>query len=275
MKKTSLFNVNAPTKYSIVPGSNIVQQKDEEIYIDCNPTGVSNKDIQTYNIPINSELSQEKQNMDYMKTTVNFFVFIIGLAFCYFAVPKMYKTVIVDNAILFNKKYPQTIFDVWQRIRSADIWLTLIITAIFLTMLILGFKESNYIYITTGLFICIFYGLSFSIIQNSKMDKEFMTLRNSQFTIPKPYEKTAPDTEPIEYFNIKDYFMLFTQSVIYFLKECIPAWIGVSIIYLILLTMTMYGVYGNNSWINYVYYSTIGSLVVLPILVSIIKLMLL
>lgn len=275
IKTTKLFNIDAPTHYSIIPGTNITKQEDEEIYIDCNPTGVSNTDIQTYNIPINSELSREKQDMDYMKTTVNFFVFIVGLAFCYFAVPKMYKTIVIDNSILFNKKYPQTIYNVWHRIRSADIWITLIISAFFLTMLILGFKESNYIYITTGLFICVFYGLSFSIIQNSKMDKDFMTLRNSQYTIPMPYVETAADAEPEDYFNIKDYFLLFSQSAIYFIKDCIPAWIGVSIMYLILLTITMYGVFGNNTWMNYVYYATIGPLIVLPMFVCIIKLMLL
>lgn len=272
IKTTKLFNINAPTKYSIIPAANIVKQQDDEIYIDCNPTGVSNSDIQTYNIPINSELSQEKQKMDYMKTTVNFFVFIVGLAFCYFAIPKMYKTVVIDNSILFNKKFPTGVFDIWQRIRSADIWLTLIICAVFLTMLILGFKDSNYVYITTGLFICIFYGLSFSIIQNNKMDKEFMTLRNNEYTIPKPYESTSPDADPIDYFNIKDFFLLFSQGLIYFFKDCLPAWIGVSIIYLIILTLTMYGV---NNWANFMYFSTIGTLIILPLLVCLIKLMLL
>lgn len=277
IKTTSLFNINAPTHYSFLSQKNISHQQDEEIYIDCNPSGVSNSDIQTYNIPINSELSQEKQNMDFMKTTVNFFVFIVGLAFCYFAVPKMYKTVVVDNAILFNKKYPQSIFDVWQRIRSADIWLTLIISVLFLTMLILGFTDSNYTYITTGLFICVFYGLSFSIIQNSKMDKEFMTLRNSEYTIFRPYEAVSSDAEPIEYFNLKDYFQLFVQSITFFIKECIPAWIGVVIMFLILLIFAMLSVYGTDpgKWVNFIYYSTIGPFVVLPIFVCIIKMMLL
>lgn len=274
LKTTDLFSVSAPTVYNVIPRSNITVQKDEEIYIDCNPSGVSNTDIATYNIPINSELSQEKQDMDYMKTTVNFFVFIVGLAFCYFAIPSMYKTIVVDNAILFNKKYSPEVPDVWKRIRSADIWLTLIVCAMFLTMLILGFQQSNYVYITTGLFICIFYGLSFSILQNSKMDKEFMTLRSSQYTIAKPYELPAPGVEP-QYFNIKDYFQLFVQSCIFFVKECIPAWIGVVFMYLFILILSMYFVYGKNEWTNFVYYATIGPLVVLPLLVCIIRLMVL
>lgn len=274
LTKTDLFSISAPTVYNVIPSNNITVQKDEEIYIDCNPSGVSNTDIATYNIPINSELSQEKQDMDYMKTTVNFFVFIVGLAFCYFAIPTMYKTIVVDNAILFNKKYSPEVPDVWKRIRSADIWLTLIVCAMFLTMLILGFKESNYLYITAGLFICIFYGLSFSILQNSKMDKEFMTLRSSQYTIAKPYETTTPGVEP-QYFNIKDYFQLFVQSCIFFVKECIPAWLGVAFMYLVILTLTMYFVYGSNTWTNFVYYATIGPLVVLPLLVCIIRLMVL
>lgn len=274
LKKTELFSISAPTVYNVIPSKNITVQQDEQIYIDCNPSGVSNSDIATYNIPINSELSREKQDMDYMKTTMNFFVFIIGLAFCYFAIPTMYKTIVVDKAILFNKKYSPEVPDVWKRIRSADIWLTLIVCSVFMTMLILGFKESNYVYITTGLFICILYGLSFSILQNSKMDKEFMTLRSSQYIIAKPYAVPVGGADP-QYFNMKDYFQLFVQSCIFFVTECVATWIGVAFMYLIILTVTMQLVYGKNEWTNFVYYATVGIFVILPLLVCIIRLMVL
>jgi len=60
---TSLFNVNAPTRYTIIPKANIIKQKEDEIYIDCNPAGVSDQEIQTYNVPINSEYTNEKTKL--------------------------------------------------------------------------------------------------------------------------------------------------------------------------------------------------------------------
>jgi len=270
VRKTDLFNVDAPAQYTIIPKASIVKQEDDEIYIDCNPTGASDEEIQTYNVPINSEYSDEKNKMDFMKTTVNFFTFIVGLTFCYFAVPQLYKVIIVDKTILFHEKYATSVPNIWVRIRSADLWISIATGIVFLMLLIIGFQNSNYTYITTALFICVFYGLSFSILQNSKMDKEYMTLRTPTMTRFKPYEIPPADGEPIKYFKAKDLLNLAVQSIMFFGKECIPSYIGAAIMYLVLLFATLY-LSGNFTKEKAMYYSFVGLFAILPILVGLIK----
>lgn len=271
VRKTDLFNVNAPAQYTIINDGNIIKQEDDEIYIDCNPTGTSDAEIQTYNVPINSEYSNEKNKMDFMKTTVNFFTFIVGLTFCYFAVPKLYKAIIVDKTILFHEKYATSVPNIWVRIRSADLWTSIAMGVVFLMLLIIGFQHGNYTYITTALFICVFYGLSFSILQNSKLDKEFMTLRTPTLTRFKPYEIPPADGEPIKYFKVKDFLNLAVQSIIFFGKDCIPSYIGAAIMYLVLLFATLY-LSGNFTKETAIYYSCVGLFAILPIMVCLIKL---
>jgi len=274
IKKTTLFNVNAPTRYTIIPKANIVKQQDDEIYIDCNPTGESDENIQTYNVPINSAYSDQKNNMDFMKTTINFFTFIVGLAFCYFAVPQLYKAIVVDKSILFNQRYSTQLPNIWKRIRSADLWITLIMTIAFLTLIIIGFQKGNYTYITTGLFICVFYGLSFSILQNSKMDGEFMKLRIPELTKAAPYETPSADGEPKKYFDPKDFGLLAVQSIMFFLTSCLPSYIGAVVMYLIILLLTLHFT-GNLNKDMLIYYCTVGILAILPIMVTLIKLVML
>jgi hypothetical protein len=274
IKTTTLFNINAPTRYTIIPKANILKQQDDEIYIDCNPTGESDENIQTYNVPINSAYSDQKNNMDFMKTTINFFTFIVGLAFCYFAVPQLYKAIVVDKAILFHDKYSSSVPNIWVRIRSADLWLTLTMMCVFLSLLIIGFQTSNYTYITTALFICVFYGLSFSILQNSKMDGEFMKLRTPTLTRAAPYETPPEDGEPIKYFKPMDFFNLAVQSLMFFGKECVPSYLGAAIMYLIILLLALYFT-GNFNQSMLTYYCCVGLFAVLPVMICLIKLMML
>jgi hypothetical protein len=91
----SLFSANAPTDYVIIPNKNISMAQDEQIYIDCNPTGESSETINTYNIPVRSDASNEKQEMDYMKTSVNFALFSVLLIVSYFIVPSFYKFMVI------------------------------------------------------------------------------------------------------------------------------------------------------------------------------------
>jgi hypothetical protein len=53
----------------------------DDIYIDCQPTGVSGDEIQTYNLPINSGALATNGQLDFMKMAINFFVFVSILSF--------------------------------------------------------------------------------------------------------------------------------------------------------------------------------------------------
>lgn len=175
IKTTTLFDVN-PTNYTIIPAGGISRFQEDQIYIDCSPTGASQEEINTYNVPINSELMHEKQDMDYMKTSVNFFVFLVGLVVCYFAVPQLYKLLVVEKTILFKSLYPNAIpTPELERIRSIDVFILCSFITLASLSFYYGYAYNNYNLITAGLFSAIFYGLSFSIIQNNKIMDSFMS----------------------------------------------------------------------------------------------------
>ena len=54
------------TKRTIIDSSVSYKGGEDQIYIDCNPTGESNDTIATYNVPINSEYTNELQEEEYL-----------------------------------------------------------------------------------------------------------------------------------------------------------------------------------------------------------------
>jgi uncharacterized membrane protein YccF (DUF307 family) len=184
-KNTDLFSISAPTNYeSETSGAitnapaetsdNVVLGKriDDEIYIDCQPTGPSLEDIATYNIPIGSALSQDMQKLDFMKTSVNFFLFCLGLILIYMGVPVLYKMLVIDKTI-------ENVPDKEERlktIRSADVLIMIGFAIVIFSSFYYGFKEDgDMTLITTGLFGFVILGISISLIMVKKLDLDFTT----------------------------------------------------------------------------------------------------
>jgi hypothetical protein len=183
-KSTDLFKISAPNNYQNnvdTEGSPMISDDNmddnEKIYIDCKPTGAGTEEISIYQLPIGSKLSTDLQNMDFMKTSVNFFVFIFGLIFTYFTVPLTYKMLVVTNV---NKLFPDSTTSNNEvrvkRIRSVDILLSIAFITAAISCFITGFNVDNqFLMVTNGLFLLTFFALSLSIIQFSKTSDEFMS----------------------------------------------------------------------------------------------------
>lgn len=195
---TNLFNISAPTDWSSTTSaaSNLKADSDkdnkndmlnnpDEIYIDCKPTGVSDSDIKTYNIPINSEISNNINQLDFMKTSVNFFIFILTIVFIYFTIPALYKMIVINKVIsYFNDDLARK-----TRIRSADIIIVAFFVIYILGSLQFGFNNDDYTSISNGLFAFVILGISFSLILNSKLNKDFLTHDNKLITYNQDEEK--------------------------------------------------------------------------------------
>jgi len=171
---TDLFNVSAPADY-ITTTVDAEQEEDytaeekpqeskEEIYIDCNPTNDDLRDATTYNLPIGTKLSNDIQKMDLMKTSMNFFVFIIGITFMYFTIPVTYKMLVIEKLTGFEDVNKAN------RIRSADILLSLGFILLILLFLYTGFIKPDGDTQTgiTGIFVFIVFMLSITLIQFNK-----------------------------------------------------------------------------------------------------------
>jgi len=196
---------------------------DDQIYIDCNPTGESAEQISTYNVPINSEYTRDAGKLDFMKITVNLCIVIILMIITYFSVPIVYKAVVIDSINKFltvlatkeEKGYDES--NVLVRIRSADILITMICLGIFIA--IINYDQNDYNMVLLALYVGILYGLSFSTLQFHKLVPSFMKTRIGEKIVGELYpdDKMDPDKQP-KYYKIMDVLKLFFQSLLFALE---------------------------------------------------------
>uniref|UniRef100_A0A6C0JHR1 Uncharacterized protein n=1 Tax=viral metagenome TaxID=1070528 RepID=A0A6C0JHR1_9ZZZZ len=264
---TSLFKISAPNKKvddfdeKDRNHEKIINNPDD-IYIDCKPTGSSVEEITTYNIPIDSDFTKDAQQMDFMKTSMNFFIFIIGLVVVYVAVPSSYKLLVIDKV---NKAFPDNAKKIL-RVRSADIWLFLVFVGGIISLASKSTSENKYsIY---ALYMAIFYGLSFSLIQFNKAGKssDFLkTINNGDITYPDE-TKPIPFDSGLVFKQFNDLLELLGSAfAFFFITSGIPVFVIVCIITFVLLILR-YAV-GLLSPEDFEFYCKV-LLTVIPIFVS-------
>jgi len=209
---TDLFSISAPTNYeSETSGAstnappetsdNKVLGKtiDDEIYIDCQPTGTSLEEIATYNIPIGSALSQDMQKIDYMKTSVNFFLFCLGLILVYMGVPMLYKMLVIDKTLSkISGEDEQK-----KTIRAADVLICTFGVYYVLSCFYYGFRSDGEMsLILNGLFGFVILGISVSLILIKKLDQTFLTYNDKSIKYVQGEEKKESFTESARIFGL-------------------------------------------------------------------------
>ena len=150
-------------------------EETNDIWIDCSPTGESDDTVQALrDIPVDSEYSNHKEQIDGFKMTVHFFMFTLIVLLAFFMVPKLYKAIIVD---FFNTLANNSENSVHRKIFDAD----LVIIIIFLVNLVVAFTSINIYYI---IFISSIAITGYALIQFSKTQTEFMTTngRSANYT---------------------------------------------------------------------------------------------
>lgn len=148
----------------------------EEISIDCSPTGESDEQIKMYNIPIASDFSKEKNITDFMKTTTNFFIFLLGAVLTYFLVPHVYKKIVIDTILTTNalENVTGTPPDkqLIQRLIGADTLITVI-------FMMTGFSfifSKNPTLMLIGSLLIVLYVIAYALIQSKRTDTIYMSV---------------------------------------------------------------------------------------------------
>lgn len=175
----AIYNAN----YIVLPKANISQRGEEEIYIDCTPTGESAETIATYNVPIQSEYTRDWGKLDFMKMTIQLLMIFILLLTTYFGVPIMYKRVVVDN---INRLIDNNIHSVrttggrklvGKNIRNITVdWVLLIFSFIIISISFIysiTSKITNFQYVQYTVYLFIFYLLSIAIVAFNKSSGYF------------------------------------------------------------------------------------------------------
>ena len=96
---SSYVDETTAIEYQSISQANISEQSDDDIYIDCSPTGASQDELDTYEVPINSRMTSDLGQKRMEEMTTNFFFFMILVAIAYFVSPTMYKVFITDYVL--------------------------------------------------------------------------------------------------------------------------------------------------------------------------------
>ena len=138
-------------------------EESNDIWIDCSPTGESDDTIAAIrNVPIDSEYSNHKEQINGFKMITHFFMFILITLLAFFMVPKLYKSLVIDRFNITDK------LSVQQDIFHADMAIILI----FLLNFGVSFTSISIYYI---MFISAFALASYALIQFNKTQSAFMT----------------------------------------------------------------------------------------------------
>lgn len=137
-------------------------EETNDIWIDCSPTGESDDTVQALrNIPVDSEYSKHKEQIDGFKMITHFFMFILIVLLAFFMVPKLYKSIVIDR---FNIDA-----DAHMNIFHADMATIIIV----IVNLVVSFFTSVSIYYI--MFLSSISIASYALIQFNKTLPEFMT----------------------------------------------------------------------------------------------------
>lgn len=268
---TTMFNNYPPEgekpPYIVIPSNNISKRDAEEIYIDCSPTGVSEEEQNTYNIPINSKMASESQESDMMKTTVNYGIFILAMLVSYITVPLLYKNLIIDGSAIAFKTDENLRFT---RIRAADILLGLIMFITISSLIGTGGATDDYQLISVGIFLFVFSILSYGLIQLKKTDLTFMTTKVEGTVVVS--DQSSSIAEKIEALPFDDLWPTISVVIGIFLSsDSLSAYFAVLIMGILILSILY--LFGSINLVSYGNLSGIfgGIFVVISIIIALKK----
>lgn len=155
--------------YVTINPQNIYMSGKDEIYIDCSPTGASAEEIATYNVPINSEYTQDAGKLDFMKTTIQLCLVFLLIVVTYFSVPFFYKTIVVDNI----KKLLHSDIEKKNRNTAIDIMLIILSVLLLIHITYNGVVTDNFDSVLIGVYFFVIFGLSVAIIGYNRQSNYF------------------------------------------------------------------------------------------------------
>lgn len=246
---TDLFNKYG-SRYVVLPTTNISKRGDEEIYIDCSPTGESQETIDTYNIPINSKMDSQQIESNNMKTATNFAIFTIFSTALLFIIPHLYKISVLKSAV-------QTGLDVTPmvRVQSIDWVIGLVFLIATIILLISGFtnENDNIVFAGLGIFYVLF--VSVCILYTKKGDAEFVKIDGVQLD----YKEGKSNFEWKDFINV-----IFNIPKYWFNEKALPVFIVALVVYMVALVMIrmISDISSNTFW----YAFGVGGFGILPLI---------
>lgn len=221
---TTVPFTHTTTDYSIIPSSSVSSISADNIYIDCSPTGESKETIATYNVPINSEYTENASKLQFANTTMQSVFFVIMLSIAYLVVPQAFKSFgvnkhieqlfmgkkwgsikeLVDNDVDAFKGTVNDEEDAPHNLFAAELntygtlmyFIMFGIVAILVPLMTIGMTLNNINITSMSIYLSIFIFLSVASIFSKLSDNEYATYKRdtkkyTMFYYDKDYDKSA------------------------------------------------------------------------------------
>jgi uncharacterized protein YheU (UPF0270 family) len=240
-----------PKNAQMLTTDNIQTAESDNIYMDCQPTGASADEIKTYNVPINSEYTQNAAKIDLMTFVVQISIIFSILVTTYFMVPRMYKWFIIDNVNKFVLNYkkknedldnnntqnsqewvtqaiasiegdksaiPEYGIDTHVRLATVDLLLSIFFWSFYFAI---GFNGLSFNSVIMGIYFIIFYALSVSTIQFNKMSSNYLKTKIEDKVELEgfAYPTTQGTKEVTSFFMYSDIILFFTDTINFLVKD--------------------------------------------------------
>lgn len=145
---------------------------DKDVYISCQPSDVSTKDIQSFNMPLTSEMIEENKSTKIIKNTLSLFTIIFVIGFVSYIFPLVYESLVVGDIVKFYKKHEQNIEErktkVLERISTMDIILSAVVLSLSFGMISDGATNKFYIEKSMGMLIGAIFIMGWYMISNKR-----------------------------------------------------------------------------------------------------------
>jgi len=219
--------------FYLVSNNIIYTMNGDQIYMECQPTGVSADEIKAYNVPIDSEYTNNSKKYDSMRDLVSVSIFFTLLLFYYFAGPYLYKLGVIDNVNKF-------VFAATDDEKASITRMTTVDTFIFLYMIILIIVVAVK-YQLSVMYLVVFFVLGIAIINYNKLFDDFMTtkVKNDRGGV-KEYKMNLPKSATFSYFDPRDIIAFIRESMDYLPNKDLYS--GILLFFVIIIICVLAGV---------------------------------
>jgi hypothetical protein len=157
---------------------------DSDVYISCKPSDVSTEDVQSFNMPLTSDMIKDNEHLKMMKNTMALFTVIFIFGAVSFFVPMIYQSLVINEIMNFYLKqtYESTNGKsegeykkerIYQRMMSVDVLISVAIMFLSFGLIYDGAKTHSSVEKSFGMLVGGLYILGWFMISNKRLEPNY------------------------------------------------------------------------------------------------------
>jgi hypothetical protein len=146
---------------------------DSDVYISCKPSDVSTEDVQSFNMPLTSDMIKDNEHVKMMKNMMALFTVIFIFGMVSFFVPMIYQSMVISEILNYYLKQDMSPDEkkehIYERITTMDIIISMIILSLSFGLIGDGVNTHSSVEKSFGMLIGGLYVLGWFMISNARL----------------------------------------------------------------------------------------------------------